>query len=66
MRKYSNLLIILLFLSVSTPLYSGWDRKCLEDCFSTKHECSYCDYMCAVDDARPAYRQPTSEYVCPF
>lgn len=61
--KISSFIILLVSLT-STTAYSAWSKKCLEDCFSTHHECNYCSYQCEVDDYIP--RTYTDTYTCPL
>ena len=66
MSKLNKSLMILIIYLASTACYADWDGQCLNDCFSTGHECNYCDYQCRVE-YNPAYTYaPTNEYRCPF
>lgn len=56
MQRYRFLsLFLILFVS---NVYAGWDQQCLDDCFSTHHECKYCSYQCYSED----YDHPVPHY----
>ena len=63
-----NLLFAISIFLISLTAEAAWDRACLDDCFSTKHECSFCAWMCQVDAAQPKalYPETVNDYRCPF
>ena len=43
---------------------AGWSRQCLEDCFSTGHDCNFCAYQCTAEPPpAPPY---TGHMSCPL
>lgn len=65
MKKYYILPIILFIFLTSTASYSAWDKQCLDDCFSTHHDCGYCNYQCEVSNQRPNNDEDTNDNTCP-
>lgn len=65
MKQY-RLLITLALMSAASASFAGWNQQCLNDCFSTNHECQYCDYQCRVEDAPAKFDEHSNEYKCPF
>lgn len=48
-----KLIIIVFMAAITQPAYAAWDAQCLNDCFSTGHECRYCAYQCERDPKTP-------------
>ena len=67
MKKNLKSLMFLLFACcVSTTAYSGYDAQCLNDCFSTGHECNYCNYQCYSEDAYQSRPRYSDAIPCPL
>lgn len=49
------ILLILCIYATTTANALTWDRKCLEDCFDTHHECKFCAAECEVEYSPPDY-----------
>lgn len=63
--KLTQQSLLILFISIaSTSAHAAWSAKCLNDCFSTGHECNYCNYQCEVDEPRRQDNTPTP--TCPI
>ena len=60
-----RLIFILSFIISAPAAYANWDKQCLDDCFSTHHDCGYCNYECSTSDNGPPQRV-YSDYTCPF
>lgn len=62
MKKY----FLILLIALSSPAaFAAWSKQCLDDCFSTHHECSYCAYQCQVTVKEVPYT-PDDDYKCPL
>ena len=62
MKKY----FLILLITLSTPTaYAAWSKQCLDDCFSTNHECSYCAYQCQVEEKYDSFPYK-NDYKCPL
>ncbi len=66
MKKYYFAMLAYMFFATTSSYSSTWNPQCLDDCFSTHHECNYCDYQCRVPDEHPNEDIQTRQYVCPF
>lgn len=64
MKPYSSILLTLMLVIASQLSHAEWDKKCLDDCFGTHHECDYCSYQCEVDGHQKMRVYPTS--TCPL
>lgn len=60
-----KLIIACLFFLASTSSFAAWDRNCLNTCFSTNHECKYCDFKCRVEEQDPVIYE-TNDPTCPL
>ncbi len=49
--KYLSALILISFLC--SPTYAAWRKQCLDNCFSTKHDCDYCAWACESEEPAP-------------
>jgi hypothetical protein len=61
---YKYMIILLLWLASATT-YASYSGKCLDDCFSTHHDCLYCAYQCRRDDM-PTQPEADNDYHCPL
>lgn len=66
MRIYFNFLIAIFIFLVTSSAYSAWDGQCLDDCFSSKHDCDYCEWFCRAENSREPYHSPNEYKKCPF
>lgn len=61
-----SLMLILVSGLLATASYAGYDNQCLSDCFSTGHECNYCNYQCYSEDTYRAKPHYSDEIPCPL
>ena len=59
--------IILFFFmyAITDASYALWSAQCLDDCFSTGHECNYCAYQCEREP-KPAPPYSKEILTCPL
>lgn len=62
--NYNIVISCFLFLS-STSTFAAWSKSCLDDCFSTNHECHYCAFQCRVEEKDPVVYD-TNDPTCPL
>ena len=68
MGQFGKSLIFLFIFAVMRPAvaYPDYSSKCLDDCFNTHHECSYCNYQCQVTLDKTRNSETYNEYKCPL
>lgn len=63
-RKMTSFLFLVFISIISSVCYADYDQQCLNDCFSSGHECKYCAWQC-YNDKVPAER-PYTNTPCPL
>ena len=44
--RFTLFFLALTSIFASSFVFAEYDQQCLDDCFSTGHECQYCNWQC--------------------